>query len=300
MSDDHRILFVGGLHRSGTTPVTRWISQHPEISAFRDTGVAEDEGQHLQSVYRTASSHGGPGRFAFDPNAHLTEASDLVSQENRRSIWSDWSPHWNLAMPVLVEKSPPNVIRARFLQALFGGQARFLAVIRHPLAVTYATKRWTGVLPRLPPRLTRRVELLQAGAHRLLCHWIAAHEILLADAAHLENLLVVRYEDLVLDPASQLATIFSFLNLEPYEGRWEVKPALNQRYIDRWERHQSHPIGRLYMRRAIRELEDQVLPFGYSLEEPREISAPGRAVARYMASEAIRPRGEAAARPSRG
>ena len=60
----HLLVFVGGLHRSGTTPLARALSAHPDISGFSNTGVPEDEGQHLQDVYPPAYVLGGPGRFA--------------------------------------------------------------------------------------------------------------------------------------------------------------------------------------------------------------------------------------------
>jgi hypothetical protein len=46
-----RLVFIGGLHRSGTSIVHRCLSDHPDVSGFQSTGVWEDEGQHLQSVY---------------------------------------------------------------------------------------------------------------------------------------------------------------------------------------------------------------------------------------------------------
>jgi hypothetical protein len=49
-----RLVFVGGLHRSGTTLLGRLIAQHPDVSGFAETGVPADEGQHLLSVYPTA------------------------------------------------------------------------------------------------------------------------------------------------------------------------------------------------------------------------------------------------------
>ena len=64
MRDGGRFVFVGGLHRSGTTPLARVLGAHPEISGLSGTGVSEDEGQHLQDVYPRIRAHGGMGRFA--------------------------------------------------------------------------------------------------------------------------------------------------------------------------------------------------------------------------------------------
>jgi hypothetical protein len=151
---------------------------------FANTGVPEDEGQHLQDVYLPAAAHGGPGQFGFDETAHLTEASELVTAANKDRLITSWSMHWDLSKPLLLEKSPPNLIRGRFLQALFP-EASFLMIVRHPVVVSLATAKWTGV-----------------AFENLLAHWVHCHQLLLRDAEHLRNVLVVRYEDLA-DPAAQ-------------------------------------------------------------------------------------------------
>ena len=159
----HRFVFIGGLHRSGTTLLGRCLAAHPEVSGFADTGVPADEGQHLQDVYPTARTYGGPGRFGFAAEAHLTEDSPLVSEQSAESLLAAWAPHWDTARPVLVEKSPPNLIRFRFLQALFP-EASFVAVVRAPdrgLARHAEVVEDLALVPRralgrLPPPLRRR------------------------------------------------------------------------------------------------------------------------------------------------
>ena len=116
---DHRFVFVTGLHRSGTSLLARCIAQHPQVSGFSGTGVPEDEGQLLQSVYPPGHLDGGPGRFGFAQRQHLTEHSPQATPESRERLWQEWSPHWDLERPVLLEKSPPHLTKTRFLQALF-------------------------------------------------------------------------------------------------------------------------------------------------------------------------------------
>ena len=115
--DSRRLVFVAGLHRSGTTPLARLLAAHPEISGFDGTGVKEDEGQHLQDVYPSARRYGGAGRFALDPRSHLTEESPLATPENATRLARQWSQHWDLDRRLLLEKSPPNLVMTRFLQA---------------------------------------------------------------------------------------------------------------------------------------------------------------------------------------
>ena len=51
-------------------------------AGFKDTAVIEDEGQFLQDVYHTSKAYSGAGRFGFDPPAHLTQISPLLTQQN--------------------------------------------------------------------------------------------------------------------------------------------------------------------------------------------------------------------------
>lgn len=248
----HRHVFVAGLHRSGTTPLARLLAGHPQVSGFSGTGVTEDEGQHLQSVYPAARTHGGAGRFAFSPAAHLTEDSPLAVPASREALLAQWSPHWDLSRPVLVEKSPPNLVMTRFLQALFP-EARFVVVVRHPVVVALSTSKWTGM----------------TSLRRLLEHWLTAHELFLEDAAHLRRVHVVLYEHLVNDPAGTLAGVGDFLDLEGPVPHESVDARRSSEYEQRWAQLQAsrNPLHRRALRRTRDELGERVRRFGYELDD---------------------------------
>ena len=249
--EGHRFVFLAGLHRSGTTLLARLLAAHPQVSGFSGTGAPADEGQHLQRVYPSDHEYGRPGRFGFAPEMHLTESSPLLSEESARTLWEEWSPHWDLSSSMLLEKSPPNLLKTRFLQALFPASS-FVVVVRHPIPVSLATARW---------RRTRRY-------HRLLEHWLRCHALFEADREHLERVHVVQYEQLVRDPAGVLHEIFEFLELEPIPPSEPVEQGANDRYFRQWQELKRDPRMRAYLDLASLWYERRVRRYGYSLLFP--------------------------------
>jgi hypothetical protein len=247
----HKFVFLAGLHRSGTTLLARLLAAHPEISGFSDTGAPADEGQHLQTVYPSDHEYGRPGRFGFAPEMHLTESSPLVSEENAAALLEEWSPHWDLSRPLLLEKSPPNLLKTRFLQALYPGSA-FVVIVRHPIPVSIPTAKWRG---------TRRYD-------RLFDHWLRCHALFDADREHLDRVHVLQYEQLVRDPATELRGIFEFLELEPIPPSEPVATGANAKYFGRWKELKRDPKMRAYLDLVSLWYERRVRRYGYSLLFP--------------------------------
>ncbi|MGP9806292.1 sulfotransferase family protein [Paracoccus sp. NSM] len=191
----HRYVFVGGLHRSGTSLLARLIGAHPQVASIRDAPVPENEGCYLQGAIPHTAMHGRPMHFATDPTQHLTEGHPLDRLETRQRLEADWAPWFDPDKPWRVEKSPVNLTRMRLYQQLFP-LSQFVVILRHPEAVTGAVGKWVDDPPA-----------------RLIDHWIAAHARLAQDLPWLHAVMVLRYEDLIAEPDETLARVFGFMSL---------------------------------------------------------------------------------------
>lgn len=215
----HRYIFVGGLHRSGTSLVTRLIAALPGVAAIQGAPVPENEGVYLQGAIPHTARHGRPMHFATDPAQHLVEGGPHDRLEVRERIEADWA-RWFADAPWRVEKSPPNLTRTRLYQQLFP-LSQFVMVLRHPEAVAAATRKW-----------------VEADLPDMVDHWIAAHGRVAGDLPFLHSVLVLRYEDMVADPGRTMAMLAAFLDVEAapvpeavrdgnaaYAGRVRMSPA---------------------------------------------------------------------------
>ncbi len=254
-----RLIFIGGVHRSGTSLLHRLLSSHPSFSGFADTGVPEDEGQHLQDVYPTAKSLGGPGGFGFNDASFMDESHPLATPANARRLLECWKPYWDLDAPYLLEKSPPNLVRTRFFQALFP-DCRFVIAVRHPVAVAYATRKWSRT--RIPG---------------LIQHTLRCYQRFVEDAPYLKRVYVIRYEAFVEDSAAEVGRLLEWLEAEPRTiDEVSIRPGLNERYFAKWERDRGSQIKRLVgetrgLRSLLPALEAEANALGYSVERPEEL-----------------------------
>jgi hypothetical protein len=191
----HRYVFVAGLHRSGTSCVAGLIAEHDRVSGIEGAPVPENEGCYLQGGIPHTAVHGIPGRFAVDPEQHHIEGCRYDRLETRQRMEADWSRWFDPAKPWRVEKSPVNLTRMRLYQSLFP-LSQFVIVMRHPACVAAAMAKWD------PRPATDLVE-----------YWLDAHDRVFRDIEHLHAAIVLRYEDLVADPARTARRLWAFLDL---------------------------------------------------------------------------------------
>lgn len=257
-SRNYKFLFIAGLHKSGTSTLFKCLRDHPAVSGFKDTGVDEDEGQFLQTVFPLAKEYGGPGQFGFNPHMHLKEDSPLLTEANKQKLFSEWSRFWDLSKPVLIEKSPPNLLRTRFLQACFP-QAYFVVITRHPVASAYATQKWS-----------------KTPIKSLLEHWTVCHNIFLEDKKYINHCLALKYEDFVQNPEKALNRIYTFVGLNRHPNQLQVSKDMNELYYQKWlsDLRQVAWSKRLMSRLEYNKIQRHVKNFGYSLFKLQPLTSP--------------------------
>jgi hypothetical protein len=270
---NYKYVFVCGLHRSGTSVLARNIARMENCTGFKNTGVLMDEGQLLQDVYPTDAEYGGTGKFGFDPRAHLTETSSLLTPANVARLRASWHSRWDKSKTICVEKTPSNLLMTRFLQAAFPN-SYFIVIRRHPVAVSMATQKWKVSITSL---------------HSMFEHWLYCHELFEEDKKYLKHLYELTYEDYIENPAKSHEEIAAFIGTrvpEPskedkfrYVSQWpnplglrvpedameETSEAYNKKYFDRWCNLLRNSFFRNYYRYITRKYEPRFGKYGYSL-----------------------------------
>ncbi|MGB8702418.1 MAG: sulfotransferase [Thermosynechococcaceae cyanobacterium] len=247
--DNKKFIFIGGLHRSGTSLIHEIMKSHDLISGFHGTGVPEDEGQHLQSVYPTAKFFGGPGKFGFNTKSHMDELHPLATQESADKLFDEWSRYWDLSSEFLIEKSPPNIVRTRFLQKLFPN-TYFIISFRHPIVVAYATQKWA-----------KKMDILDLIEHSIICY-----EKFKDDLPFLQKSYVFRYENFVADPQNVMNEIYDFIGTHSATLNKDVRNNVNQSYLQQWNEDR---INKKFSK-FISLFEDRTRMLGYSLNDPEK------------------------------
>lgn len=251
-------VFVGGLHRSGTSLVARWLASAPGATGFRDTGVWEDEAQHLQDRLLPARLLGGPGRFARHPAAAAGRLPDGETGRLRSALDTAWGPLWDGAAEVRVAKSPPDMLRGPLLQQLFPG-ALLVVVRRHPLAVALATRA-----------MARRFR--DRDIAELVEHWVIAHERFETQRPSLGHHEVIDLAGLV-SGTQTLDRCFSALGL-PAVSSPEPLEDTDEKYRRQWGRLlRSRRFSRTE-RAKVDALAARVRALGYSIEGFERASMP--------------------------
>jgi hypothetical protein len=192
-----RWLFLVGCYNSGTTLLAELLARHPDISAL------PTEGHFITDQFIKDYEIGLPRMWAAREELFRLTEADVGPDPIR--IKKEWGMRLDRSRPVLLEKSPPNTPRARWLQRHFA-PAYFVSIVRNGYAVA------EGITRKADPRHLRDSWPIEQSAWQ----WRRSIEVLEEDAPHLEHLLWVTYEELVADPLATLNRIAAFVELPPF------------------------------------------------------------------------------------
>ncbi|OAI53256.1 hypothetical protein AYO44_04295 [Planctomycetaceae bacterium SCGC AG-212-F19] len=187
-------LFLNGMNNTGTTLLVAIFSTHPELRCLYR------EGHFITRALPDPRLPGAPRIFSTClPMFRWTE--DSLGGDPEKMMY-DWAYYLPPPPGVLVEKSPTNVFRSRWLQRHFPHSA-FLATARDPYAVCEGIRRRHGV-----------------PVEHAAAHWVVCHDALLDDLPHLQSKLLIRYEDLCAAPVRELQRVQDLLGLkQPFDEK---------------------------------------------------------------------------------
>jgi len=177
--DTHKYIVIGGPHHTGTSLLRLLLGKDKDVSIQNASSRFEGEGQHVQTVYARARK---VCEYAINspPKFHMTE-KDFNPNQNR--IFKEWNRYWNLSKSILVEKSPPNILKSRWLQSLYDfthKDAHFVFLMKHPISI------------------------MQSHCHydpeKYIEHWLTIMETLAREIANLHFAYFIRFEDWLQTP----------------------------------------------------------------------------------------------------
>jgi hypothetical protein len=167
----HQFLFVLTPPYCGSTVLWRMLATSPAVSAL------PQEGQHLPAVAPILRKR----------------VWDAAQPIDWATVRREWEKLWDLSRPILLEKSPPHLIRAAAIEKAFA-PATFVAMMRNPYAFCEGYAR------------RKNAPLAEAAAFWLRC--AAAQQ---RNVATLERLLYFSYEEFTADPQALAQKIIAFM-----------------------------------------------------------------------------------------
>ena len=222
----HRWLFLLGVATAETLFVARCLAHHPEIR------LLPKEGQALTGAL--------PQPWEFGVSKLWTNRLDIFrwteSMDGIPAVRAliDWRQYVQGSGTVTIDWSPPNCVRAPWLQQHFA-RSNFIAVVGNPLAFCAELK------------LKRGVDVA-SSAH----HWALAYEILSQDLRLLKNIVVIQLPELCRDIRGCLNRIANLLSLRDESTNEQFTQPTNVaetgKKIGAMLEHQSHFVAELTTR----------------------------------------------------
>ncbi len=190
-------LFLVGCYNSGTTLLAELLGAHPQISAL------PTEGHFITDQFVKDYDVGLPRMWAG--REELFRLTETSTGPDPIRVKKEWGMRLDRSKPWLLEKSPPNTARTRWLQHHFA-PAYFVCIVRNGYAVS------EGITRKADPRHLRDSWPVEQSA----LQWRRSNEVMEEDASHLSHLLWMKYEDLVTNPTEELNRVASFIGIDAF------------------------------------------------------------------------------------
>eukprot|EP00622_Pseudochattonella_farcimen_P001758 FR736537.1.p1 GENE.FR736537.1~~FR736537.1.p1 ORF type:complete len:211 (+),score=19.43 FR736537.1:112-744(+) len=192
----------------------------------------------------------------------------VITHKQREVLFRQWGYFWDLDLPVLLEKSPSNIIISRYLDAIWSGSApaaadsgwsqakhvHFVFITRHPIANALAHQVW---------QICQDMTLFE-----LVKHWATLHERLQDDLEHLgATYTLLKYEEFVVDPDSNLRHIYKAVGLDASRANRtiQVEQGTNDKYRKKYCEKISDPQEMAAHEELVERLGADVASHGYDL-----------------------------------
>lgn len=204
-------IFIVGLNNSGTSILWRGLKNCYGLSG------PSNEAQACADV---------PASLKY-PKGLMPESSRIWAAPEYISYYYLSSNHWDetrgknvkafystytTVSERMIDKNPISTLKMRFLQSIFP-DAHFIGIVRNGLAVCEGVMRMRRRRD-LPEGKVIPVEFNYNLAERAAQHWLFGNLCMLHDAYYLKNFMLVKYEDLILQPDKIFPKIGEFCEIE--------------------------------------------------------------------------------------
>jgi tetratricopeptide (TPR) repeat protein len=230
-------LFVVGMPRSGTTLLERLLADHPQVFAAGELTTVPAIGALMTQRMETLPVRRGYADALAAAPPHELFAAGQGYLDTARADATGW-------FDVFVDKMPDNSFNIGLIRCLLPN-ARFLHIMRHPLDTMLSI--WFQRFNSVPYAFS-----LAHIAHHyrnylsVMDHWRTALP---------GQILEVRYENLVRDPAAAQRHLFRRLHLagniahmrtgsdprpQSTASRWQVRQPVYTTSREKWRRYAAH------------------------------------------------------------
>jgi len=241
-------VFLVGCYNSGTTLLDELLGQHSSISTL------PTEGHFITDQFEKDYDIGLPRMWV--EREDLFRLIETDSGPDPVRIKKEWGMRLDLRKPILLEKSPPNTTKTRWLQKNFDN-AHFIGIVRNGYAVA------EGISRKAKPRHCSGGWPIEKSAWQ----WKRSNQLLQEDSKYLQRFLWITYEDLVTDTIGTLNRITGFLEIPEFSNfesnrSWNIHERnekirdMNAESIGRLNRDQIDIINRV--------AGDMIEAFGYA------------------------------------